>query len=42
LFACTSTKLTFATKIDDYTIPELDFSAYANSAGQVYEFSASA
>jgi hypothetical protein len=38
LFACASTKLSFATKIDDYVIPELDFSAYANAAQQVYEF----
>src|SRR5690349_13297827 len=28
LFQCTSTKLTLQTKIDDYTIPEMDFSAY--------------
>ncbi len=40
LFACASTKLSFATKIDDYVIPELDFSAYANAAQQVYEFTA--
>lgn len=41
LYSCTSSKLTLATKIDDYTIPELDFSAFANSAGQVFELSTS-
>lgn len=41
LYSCTSSKLTMATKIDDYTIPELDFSAFANSGGQVFELSTS-
>jgi hypothetical protein len=39
LFSCASTKLGFASKIDDYMIPELDFTAYANPGGQVYTFS---
>lgn len=37
LFACVATKLTMPTKIDDYTIPELDFSAYQNAAGQTVD-----
>ena len=42
LFSCVSTKLSMPTKIDDYTIPEIDFSAFANSAGSVFELSMSA
>jgi hypothetical protein len=34
-YNCIATKLTFATKIDDFMIPELDISAFANPAGQV-------
>lgn len=30
---CISTKLTFATKLDDFQIPEFDFSGFADSAG---------
>jgi len=41
LFACVSSKLTLPTKIDDYTINELDFMAYANAAGNVFELSTS-
>ena len=36
---CVSTKLTIATKLDDYAIPEFDISAFANAAGQVVTFS---
>ncbi len=39
LFACTSTRLTFPTSIDDYSISDLDFSAYAADNGQVFEWS---
>jgi hypothetical protein len=39
LFACLCSKLNMAGKIDDYIIPEFDFSAYANAANQVFEFS---
>lgn len=39
LYSCVSNKLNFATKIDDYVIPEFDFMAYANAAGQVFDFS---
>lgn len=38
LFNCTSTKLGFATKIDDFVVPELDFSIYANAAGNVFQW----
>jgi hypothetical protein len=41
LYACASTKLGFASKLDDYMIPELDFTAYATGGGQVYQFSTS-
>jgi hypothetical protein len=39
LYSCASTKLGFASKLDDYMIPELDFTAYASAGGQVYQFS---
>ena len=32
---CVSTKLTMATKLEDYQIPEFDFSAMADDAGNV-------
>jgi len=35
LNSCVSTRLTFPTSIDDYVIQDLDFSAFANSAGNV-------
>ena len=35
LFSCLSSKLTLATKLEDFTIPEFDFEAYANSANQI-------
>lgn len=35
LYRCTSNKLTFATKLEDFIIPELDFEAMANSAGVI-------
>jgi hypothetical protein len=41
LLACTSSKLTMPTKIDDYVINEIDFMAYANAAGNVFELSTS-
>jgi hypothetical protein len=40
LFSCVSTKLSFATKLDDFMVPEFDFSAFANSANQVLRWSA--
>lgn len=40
-FACISTKLAMATKIDDFMIPELDMSAFADPAGRVFKWSTS-
>lgn len=36
LLSCISSKMTFSTKQDDFLIPEFDFDAFANSAGQVF------
>lgn len=36
---CIATKLTMATKLDDYTIPEMDISAFANNSGTVFKLS---
>lgn len=41
LFKCISTKLMFATKQDDFMIPELDFSAFADSAARVLQWGTS-
>jgi hypothetical protein len=35
LFQCQASKLTFATKLEDFAMPEFDFSAFANSAGNI-------
>jgi hypothetical protein len=35
LFQCQASKLTFATKLEDFAMPEFDFSSFANNAGQV-------
>lgn len=35
LLSCVAQKLMMSTKLDDYTIPELDFSAFANGAGSI-------
>ncbi len=37
LYACTSSKLSLASKLGDYMIPEFDFTANANPAGQVFD-----
>ena len=39
LHACVASKLALATKIEDFTIPELDFEAFADSAGIVFDWS---
>lgn len=39
LLNCVSQKLGFATKLDDFTIPEMDFDIFANAAGNVLEWS---
>lgn len=41
LYSCVSTKLSFATKQDDFLIPEMDFSAFADSAGRVLQWGTS-
>ena len=38
---CLATKLSIATKQDDFLIPELDFSSFANAAGQVLKWGTS-
>jgi hypothetical protein len=38
LFACVSNKLALQTKIDDFMIPELDFSAFADPSGNVLKW----
>ncbi len=39
LYQCASSKLTLATKLEDFTIPEFDFSAMANDAGTIMKIS---
>ena len=39
LFNCVSSKLSFATKLEDFAIPELDFDVFANPAGNVLAWS---
>ena len=41
LFSCMASKLTLATKLDDFLVPEFDFSAFANAAGQVLQWGTS-
>lgn len=36
---CISTKFTLPMKLDDYTIPEFDFSAFADASGNIYTYS---
>jgi hypothetical protein len=35
LFSCMSSKLTLSTKLEDFTIPEFDFEAFANGSNQI-------
>jgi len=37
LYQCISSKLTMTFKNEDFTVPEFDFSCFANAAGQVYQ-----
>jgi len=39
LFNCVSSKLAFASKLEDFVIPELDFSIFANAAGNLLQWS---
>jgi hypothetical protein len=38
LFSCLASKLTFATKLDDFMISEIDFEAFADPAGRVLQW----
>jgi hypothetical protein len=37
LFQCVSNKLSFAFKLEDFMMPEVDFGFFANNAGKVFE-----
>lgn len=37
LYACVASKLMFATKQDDFIVPEFDWEAFANASGQVLD-----
>ena len=39
LYACTGTKLSFATKQNDFAMPGFEFMAFSNAAGQVLDWS---
>lgn len=39
LYACTASKLSFATKQNDFAIPNFEFMAFADSAGRVIDWS---
>jgi hypothetical protein len=41
LYKAISTKLSFATKLDDFLIPDMDGGAFADSAGRVLAFGTS-
>jgi hypothetical protein len=41
LYSCIATKLSFATKQDDFMIPEFDFSGFADAAGRVLDWGVS-
>lgn len=36
---CIGSKLTFATKLDDFVIPDFDFEAFADASGKVFSYS---
>lgn len=38
LFSCVGSKLSLAAKLEDFIMPEQEFSVFANAAGQVYTF----
>ena len=39
LYNCVSSKLAYATKLEDFTVPELDFAIFANASGNVLDWS---
>lgn len=41
LYSCVATKLALATKLDDFTVPEFDFSAFADASGRVLQWGVS-
>lgn len=41
LYSCVATKLSMATKLDDFNIPQIDASAFADSAGRVLQWGTS-
>jgi hypothetical protein len=41
LYKCVCPKLSLATKLDDFTLPEFDFEAFANESGNVMDYSLS-
>lgn len=41
LYSCVASKLTLATKTDDFLVPEFDFSAFTNASGQVLKWGTS-
>lgn len=41
LYKCIATKLSFATKLDDFMIPDFDFSAFADANGRVLDWGTS-
>lgn len=38
LFACVASKISLATKLEDFLMPEIDFSFFTNAAGNIAEF----
>lgn len=41
LFSCLGSKLTLATKLDDFFVPEFAFEAFADASGNVFQYSLS-
>ena len=42
LYSCISSKLTLASKLEDFMVPEMDFQAFANTANNVHEMNTAA
>jgi hypothetical protein len=40
-YSCLASKLSVATKLDDFVVPEIDFDCFANAAGQVFTWAVS-
>lgn len=38
LYACVASKLSIATKLEDFIMPEFDFSVFANASGAIFDF----